>query len=237
MLTIPSLYNGPPTSAHGGVAAGHMAALVDPARAVIRFHSPPPLDDALREVHHPSGSVDLFDGSRRVATVSPSAALNVEPFEQLDPVAVWLAESRWLDHADGHHPFPTCFGCGPDRAHDGLALEPGSVVGTDMHATSWTPDVTGIVPLWLVWAAIDCPSGAPALRLAPGGSAAVTGELAVEVRAPIVGGDRYQILSRSVGSTGRKIFTHAAIVDPSGRNVAVAEATWIVVPAEAAVAS
>lgn len=237
MLTIQSLYNGPPHSAHGGVAAGHMAALVEPDRATVRFHAPPPLDETLREVHHPAESVDVFAGSRLIATVSPTAGVDIDPFERIDPAVVAVAESRWLDLFDEQHPFPTCFGCGPNRLETGLGLQPGAVPGTSVHATNWTPDVDGTVPSWLVWAALDCPSGGPALALVPTGSAVVTGELAVEVRQPLVGGTPYQILSRCTAQTGRKISTEAAIVDTKGRNVAVASATWIALESNSAVAS
>lgn len=235
-LTIQSLFNGPPNSAHGGVAAGHMAALVDSDRAIVRFHSPPPLEEALVNVRRTTGTVDVFAGIRRVATVSPTANVDIEAFDAIDPMAVAVAESRWLEHSDGHHPFPTCFGCGPTRL-DGLGLEPGKVPGTSVHATFWTPDVDGPVPSWLVWAALDCPSGGPAISLLPKGSPVVTGELAVEICQPLNGRTQYQILSRCTGRSGRKIGTQAAIVDPQGRNVAVASATWIALSADSAVAS
>jgi hypothetical protein len=169
--------------------------------------------------------------------VSPTASLDIDAFERLHPMAVAVAESRWLDHSDGHHPFPTCFGCGTTRLDDGLGLEPGRVPGTSVHATFWTPGIDGPVPSWLVWAALDCPSGGPALALVPKGSAVVTGELAVEVRQPLSGRTQYQILSRCTGRSGRKISTQAAIVDPKGRNVAVASATWIGLSPDCAVAS
>lgn len=236
-LAIQSLYNGPPNSAHGGVAAGRMAALVNPDRATVRFHSPPPLDEALIDVRHPAGRVDLFAGTRRVATVSPTERVEVDAFERLDPMTVAVAESTWLDHSDGLHLFPTCFGCGNARLDGGLGLEPGHVSGSSVHATFWTPGVDGLVPSWLVWAALDCPSGAPALATVPKGSAALTGELAVEVRQPLQGRTQYQILSRRTGTSGRKITTQAAIVDPQGRNVAVASAIWIEIATHHAVAS
>lgn len=236
MITIQSLHNGPPHSAHGGVAAGQMATLVDTDRAVVRFHAPPPLDEPLTGVALAHGAVDVLAGSRRIATVRPSARLEVEPFERLDPMAVAIAESQWLDHHDGDHPFPTCFGCGNERS-DGLGLAPGNVPGSSIHATFWTPNTDGPVPPWLVWAALDCPSGGPALAAVPTGAAVMTGELAVDIREPIDGSSGYQILSRCRDRSGRKIATQAAIVDRTGRNVAVAEATWIALSHEIAVAS
>lgn len=236
MITIESHHNGPPGSAHGGVAAGLLAALVDADRAVIRFHSPPPVGEALLRVPNPSGSVDVFAGSRRVATVTAGPPLDVEPFTRLDAHDVSIAEATWLEYCDGHHPFPTCFGCGPDRT-DGLGLTPGAVAGSSVHATSWTPSHDGPVPSWLVWAALDCPSGGPAVAAVPAGSAVVTGQLAVDIREQLSGGEPYQIISRCTARSGRKMTTQAAIVDRAGRNVAVAEATWIAISSESALAS
>lgn len=236
MITIQSLHNGPPHSAHGGVAAGQMAALVDSDRAAVRFHAPPPLDEPLAGVTLPDGAVGVVAGSQRVATVRPSTRLDVEPFERLDPMAVAIAESTWLDHVNGHHPFPTCFGCGTQRS-DGLGLAPGAVPGSAIHATFWTPQVDGPVPPWLVWAALDCPSGAPALAAVPTGAAVMTGEIAVEIRHPLDGSAGFQIQSRRIAHSGRKIETQAAIVDRQGHNVAVAEATWIALSTEVPVAS
>ena len=236
MITLQSIHNGPPHSAHGGVAAGHMAALVDGDRAVVRFHSPPPLGEPLVGTSSSTDTIDVVAGCRRIATVRRTEPLPVEVFERLDPMAVAVAEARWLDHAEGEHPFPTCFGCGPDRS-DGLGLAPGLVPGSDLHATFWAPPVDGVVPSWLVWAALDCPSGGPALASASEGAAVVTGELAVDIRRPVVGGRQYQIVSRRSGGSGRKIVTQAAIVDDRGRNLAVAQATWIVLAPESMVAS
>jgi hypothetical protein len=202
----------------------------------VRFHAPPPLDERLVGVTQPLGAVDVLAGSRRIATVRPSERIDIEPFVRLQQEAVAVAESKWLDHANGVHPFPTCFGCGTDRS-DGLGLTPGPVPGSSVHATSWTPALDGPVPPWLVWAALDCPSGGPALATVAPGTAVVTGELSVDIREPLAGGACYQILSRCQERSGRAFRTHAAIVDDAGRHVALAAATWIAVPVESMVAS
>lgn len=236
MITIHPLHNGPPHSAHGGVAAGQMATLVNTDRAKVRFHSPPPLDEPMTGVAQQIGTIDVVAGSHRIATVSSTIPLEIEPFERLQPTTVAAAESTWLDHSNGRHPFPTCFGCGTDRS-DGLGLTPGPVPGSSVYATFWAPVVDGPVPSWLVWAALDCPSGGPALAAVSNGAAVVTGELAVDIRQPLVGGRPYQILSRCQERSGRRFQTQAAIVDDAGHNVAVAAATWIAISPASAVAS
>lgn len=236
MITIQPLHNGPPNSAHGGVAAGQMAAWVNTERATVRFHAPPPVGEPLTGLSRQLGTIDVLAGSRRIATVSTTLPLEIEPFERLQPVTVAVAESRWLDHTGGRHPFPTCFGCGTDRS-DGLALAPGPATGSSVYATFWVPRVDGPVPSWLVWAALDCPSGGPAVAAVSNEAAVVTGELTVDIRQPLIGGERYQILSRCRERSGRRFQTEAAIVDEAGNNVAVAAATWIAIPPEPAVAS
>lgn len=236
MITIQSLHNGPPRSAHGGVAAGQMAALIDAERAVVRFHAPPPLGEPLTGVSASPDEIDVLAGQSRIAIVRPTAPIEIEPFEPLGPMAVAVAESRWLDDIGRDHPFPTCFGCGTGRS-DGLGLMPGLVPGTSTYATFWTPDVDGPVPSWLVWAALDCPSGGPALASVASGGFVVTGELGVEIFQPLDGAQRYQILSRCLEQSGRVFRTQAAIVDETGANVAVAAATWIAVSPDSAVAS
>ena len=63
----------------------------------------------------------------------------------------------------------------------------------------------------------------------PRGTAVVTGELAVEIRGALRGGERYQIVSRCTEMSGRKIRTQAAILDRDGTNLAVAASTWIAI--------
>jgi len=54
----------------------------------------------------------------------------------------------------------------------------------------------------------------------------VTGELAVEILAPIRAGERYRILSRVLEQKGKRSWTTAAMHDAEGRQCAVATATW-----------
>ncbi|MGA9278676.1 hypothetical protein [Ilumatobacter sp.] len=74
MIIVSNRHNGPPHSAHGGVAAGQMAALVDAECAVVRFHAPPPLEKALVGIARVLGAVEILVGSQHVATVRPSPA-------------------------------------------------------------------------------------------------------------------------------------------------------------------
>jgi hypothetical protein len=138
------------------------------------------------------------------------------------------AEQAFHSEWDTRHPFPTCFGCGHHRPDGlGMALAPGPAPGHDVHAAWWRPRTSGAVPPWLVWAALDCPSGFPAfVGMAPD-RARVTGEFAAELLHPVPGNATYQILSHVTGGAGRKTTTAAALVDDTGSTLAVATAIWI----------
>jgi hypothetical protein len=151
-------------------------------------------------------------------------------FPPVGPALVREAEDRWLDTRGGVHPFPTCFGCGPDRPRrDGLELRPGRVDGLDVHATRWTPGGSGEIPAWLVWAALDCASAGPPLAACPAESTVVTGELAVEVRESVAAGGTHLLVSRGAPRTGGRMRTEAALLDPAGRVLAVAVGTWFTI--------
>lgn len=236
-IVIEAGYNGPPGVGHGGVTAGRLAELIDPRRAVVRLHRPIPLDTPMAPIRREADRIEVGFGATVVATGRP---LGLRPdlagFPRIAPADVDRAEEHWLDARGGVHPFPTCFGCGPDRpgpgtgtGPGGLRLRPGRVRGLDVHATHWRPGGSGEVPFWLVWAALDCPSGAPALAAAPAGASVVTGELAVEIRRPVRAAERHLLVSRLATRTGRRIRTEAALIDPGGDIVAVALGTWFAI--------
>jgi len=229
-ITIDHHHNGPMGSGHGGVAAGRFAALVDAQASSVRLHAPIPLSTPMRWLTA-DGTVHVYADDQRISTVRPlSAPLRVGQFGRLAQADVAAAEIAWLDDRCGVHIAPTCFACGPDRTEVGLNLRPGPVVETSLFATAWRPEMDHDVPPWLVWAALDCPTGFPALAVVGPTNAAVTGELAVEILEAVPGGGDYQLISRCTGVDGRKVTAEAAVVDERGRALAVATATWIAVP-------
>lgn len=236
MITIEHTYNGPAGRGHGGTAAGRFAELVDPRAASVRLHAPVPLATPLRW-QTSATSAEVYADAEHVATVRPLAEpLVVGQVGRLPTSIVHQAESSWLDARAGVHMAPTCFACGHQRNGEGLGLRPGPVPGTTLHATRWTPvaggtaGTTGEVEPWMVWAALDCPTGFAALAGLDPDWAALTGELAVEIRQPVLAGIEHQIISRQRQASGRKILTEATLVGPRGVVVAVAVATWIAVP-------
>jgi hypothetical protein len=243
MIHIDAMHNGPPNSGHGGVSAGRMAQALGLDRAAVRFEAPIPLARPLNfgpietvdAAPASSGQSDgagvagVFDGSTRVATVSAVAPIETGSFRRLDPMAVAVAESAWFDNRAAH-PVPGCFSCGPARADDGLGLRPGPVPGSADYAAFWTPTGAGHVPTWLVWAAMDCPTGLPTVDDLDPDQVPVTGWLAVDIRQPVIAGHQYQIISRVVSRSGRKFTTEAGLVNRFDETVAVASAVWLAVP-------
>ena len=227
MITIKNTFSGPTGSGHGGVSAGRFAAELEPDGAIVRFSRPIPLGRPLRPLMTDAG-LDILDGSTVIATVCDlPGPLSVGNFPNVSLADAATAELRWLDGREGVHMAPDCFACGYERSSDGLHLRPGPVDGEDIYATRWTPPGPGHIPSWMVWAAIDCPTGFPALNILPCDEAALTGQLAVQILRPLSGGQQYTIVSRLVSKDGRRIVTEAAILDDRGSRAAVAVATWI----------
>ena len=228
-FSIDATYNGPAGSAHGGTAAGRFAAAVDSKAATVRLHQPIPLGRPMRSMGGTHKSAFYSDG-RLIATVRPlSGPLTTAQFGRLAAAEVNDAERNWLDIRDGEHMAPTCYACGHHR-HDGLGLRPGPIAETGLAATSWNPGIEGEVPDWLVWAALDCPTGFPALRKVERDEAVVTGQLSVQILDHVRGDGDYQLIGRRIGGEGKKHSTEAALVDERGVAVAVASAIWFAVP-------
>ena len=230
MITIDHHHNGPMGSGHGGTSAGRFAELVDAQASSVRLHAPIPLATPMRWLIT-DDSANVYADDQHIATVRPlSAPLRVGQFGRLAQAEVAAAEVAWLDDRCGVHVAPTCFACGHERTDGGLNLRPGPIAETSLFATAWRPEMDHDVPPWLVWAALDCPTGFPVLAVVGPTNAALTGELAVEIREAIPGHGDYQLISRCTGVDGRKVTAEAALVGERGRALAVATATWISVP-------
>ena len=240
-LRIDRRFCGPPDSGNGGYVAGRLAAFVD-GPAVVRLHSPPPLERALvvRRSADGADSVELLDADVRVATARPTR-LDVAPLPTPTLAEARAAEPRFRAWED--HPFAGCFVCGTERnERDGLRifagpLEPGDAGSSAVACTvacSWTPDDTLAAPgdpehvaPEFVWAALDCP-GVFAYPQVDGVS--LLGELAVAIDALPAIGEPAILVGREDAHEGRKHRTATAMYAENGRRLAVATATWIALP-------
>jgi len=223
-LRVPARFCGPPTSGNGGYTAGLLAAqLLGPDGVEVTLRRPPPLEHDLTVVGD-EGRAELRDGDDLVAEAI-ATTLVVEPPPEIgwNDAVTASASSTFRDATQ--HPFPTCFACGPDRAEgDGLRLFAGTVEPTGLFAAPWVPtEVTGPI----VWAALDCPSSAPAFADPTADGPFVLGRIAARVeRLPTVGA-RHVVTSADLGRDGRKFHAVSAVRDEDGALCAIALATWI----------
>ena len=225
-VVISRRFRGPPESGNGGYTCGVVAALVGgPAEVTLR--RPPPLDRPL-DVHRlDGGSVAVLDGDTLVAEGAP-ASVEIEVPEPVTFEEAVTAAKSYLGFR--HHPFPTCFVCGPKRAEgDGLRIFPGWVADRNIVAAPWTPDASvadedGQVRPEIVWAALDCPSGFAVITPE---TVAVLGRLAVKLVAPVQPGKRCVAIGWPLGEEGRKMYSGTALFGEGGDLRAFARATWV----------
>jgi hypothetical protein len=232
-VVIPRRFNGPPESAHGGYACAAAAEFLDCA-AEITLRAPPPVERPMAVERGGDAGLTFRDGET-VVMQARSATVDLDV-----PAPVTLAQAEaaaeacpWLDR----HPFPTCFGCGPERAPgDGMREFPGPVEGrAGLWATPWVPDESladgdGEVRARFTFAALDCPSGAGAIE-AGGVSLAdhvhVLGRLTGQVLGPARVGEPHVVIAWPIRSERRKRLGGVAIFNRADDLVAMGEALWI----------
>jgi hypothetical protein len=232
-FAIDRRFNGPPDSGNGGYTCGCVARAFD-GPVEVSLRSPPPLATELSMVVE-GDHARLLDGDTLVAEGAPAGASPAEPPEpvSVDEARAASARSFFLGV---HHPFPSCFVCGPERRDgDGLRIFPGPVEGRDLFAAPWTPDASlaredGKVAPEIVWAALDCPTSAPGMNEpGPDGKLLpiVLARLAAELRAPVAAGAEHVLTSWEIGRDGRKREAGSALYDAGGQLLASARALWI----------
>jgi hypothetical protein len=218
-MRIPARYNGPATTGHGGYSAGLIAAHVGDGPVSVSLRAPVPLDTDL-DVRATGDGVEVYAGDTLIATAEPSGP-PAQPPPPITPDAAAAAAMDGDEILDGH-PFPTCFGCGPERP-DGLRLFAGPA-GDGLQAAAWTP--TDPVDEPMVWAVLDCPSAQPVAD-PPGGSPIVLARFTVACEAPVTPGRPYAIVAAELARDGRKRRSSVAMYDAGGARLAHGEALWI----------
>ena len=240
-MTIDKRFCGPPNSGNGGYVCGRLARHI-PGNAEVTLHAPPALDKPLDVVPRDGGLWELRDGAAVVATGRP-ARLELAYLEKASFDEASAAEL--LTPVKPHeHPLPTCFVCGPARAHgDGLRISAGPLMrqsrnGSAVLAATWTPDPTltaedGLIAPEFLWSALDCPTGYASSYDRERGSFDRTpmllGRMSARIETRPPPGERCVIVAWEVGRDGRKRVAEAAAYDGAGTLLAVARATWIVV--------
>jgi hypothetical protein len=229
-IRVPTAWRGPAESGNGGYTCGLVAHAMGVVAAEVTLRSPPPLERDLAVEPRGEG-VSVRDGETLVAEGEP-ATVELEIPEAPSPERAAEAACAGYEDWARQHPFPECVVCGPEREPgDGLRIFPGELGETGLFACAWAPDALvgdddGTVRPECVWAALDCPSAAPA-RLEPGGPPAVLGRLSASFDAPVRVGEPHVILSWALERSGRKSTNAAALFDSRGRVLGRARAVWI----------
>lgn len=225
-ITIHVRYNGPPNSGHGGYSAGLIAGVLGGSDVEVTLRKPPPLSVPF-DIEDTEGGIRVTDNGNLIAearrfepAVEAPAAVSFEDAE--------AASSRYPGLE--HHPFPTCFACGPQRM-DGMRLFAGPIEGRNLAAAPWVPTDSlagedGTVASEFIWAALDCPGGWGANDFSSGRNA-VLGRIAVHISGPVHPGRRYVVVGWPIGIDGRKMQAGSAIFDEDNSLRAVALATWL----------
>jgi hypothetical protein len=223
-VVIDPQFNGPPGSGHGGYSCGCAAALVEGPCAEVTLRRPPPIGVPMDVARDGEVASLVHDGS-----VVASARPAVLELDGPEPVGLDLERDASTRFAWQHdHPFPTCFGCGPERdPADALCLFTGPV-GDGRFAVPWTPPAwtgDGAVDPVFVWAALDCPSSAPAHGTI--GAPVVLGRLTAALEGPVEVGAPHVIVAWLEGIDGRKRLTGVALFTADGERRAAARAVWV----------
>jgi hypothetical protein len=210
---------------NGGYLAGVLATHLTrdgTGTTEVRIKRPVPLETDLELTVDGSGAV-LHDHARALARAwgVPGAPSATEPV----PIAAATALAPAIDPKD--HPAPGCFVCGPGRS-GGLDLQPGPVRGRDVVATVWRPpadlaDDRGVMPVEIVWAALDCPAWYGAAR----GRGALLGTMRARCIRPLLAETPVVVTGWGNGRDGRKQAAGAAIHSRDGEPLAVASSIWL----------
>lgn len=240
-IRIDRRFCGPPNSGNGGYVCGLIAAHID-GDAEITLRAPPPLGQWLGIAAGADGAVQLRQGETILAAGRPVrldiADIPSASFSEAEDAV------RRTPYDENSHNLPTCFVCGPARAHgDGLRIFAGPLAERTDHrpgtfAASWIPHANlagddGRVAAEFVWAALDCPSGYAGLgarHLGMSGSETILlGRMSARVDARPKPGDQCAIVAWPVARDGRKLFAGSAVLGSDGATLAVAQATWLMV--------
>jgi hypothetical protein len=105
----------------------------------VRLLKPPPLDVPMTRRRDEDGAVRLRRGAATVAE-GHRARPTVEPPETPTLAVATRAAQSFAGRRPEHHPFPSCFVCGPQREADGLGIFPGPAGEEGLLACPWLPN-------------------------------------------------------------------------------------------------
>ena len=235
-ISILRRFCGPPGSANGGYACA-VAADGLPQPVEVTLHAPPPLETemCLERTNHEARLVAdgrLVASARSVGEQPPVPSPLT--YEEALRAAAGFDEAGYADR----HPYPGCFTCGPAReAGDGLRIFPAATSRPGTVAWPWTPDASvagadGAVPLPMVWAALDCPSGLTSFAVDAAPDPMVLGRMTASIHRPVPAGHRLVVAGWSGAADGRKRYAGSGLWTDDGELLASSRTTWLVLTPE-----
>jgi hypothetical protein len=224
-IEIPTDFNGPPGSGHGGYVSGRLAALVgEPAEVTLR--APTPLGKRL-DSRRSDRTVELLDRGTLIAE-----GRAIEPFQLELPAPVGSEEAERARSRYRSHPsFRTCFVCGSAR-EGAQRVYAGPVDDRSQAATPWSPsddwldDGAGYVRPEFVWSVLDCPTY-HGFFLDSEPRLAMLGRFAVCRVEPVPMAEPHVISAWRIARDGRKLLAGSALFTAAGGLRAYARATMI----------
>jgi hypothetical protein len=229
---VPHRFNGPPASGNGGYVSGLIAERLGASAVEVSLRAPPPLDVPLAWRAGEDGSLALVHGDTLLAEGRPvSLEIALPALPTPDTAAAAGLAGRLRARSRSGNPYARCFGCGIER-DDGLRIIP-APVGTDgVVASDWIPDPAlagpeGTLPPPIAWAALDCPAGIAWSHRLGDAPPMVTVRMAARLDGPIRAGERLVVIGWPILREGRKLHAGTAIVDGSGRALAVSRQLWL----------
>lgn len=228
-VVIQRRFRGPPDSGQGGYSCGLVAARIDADCATVTLRKPPPLERELT-IESDADGARLLDGDTLIAEgTADTLELDVPDAPSLELARHGSENTFWGQFV---HPFPGCFGCGPQRdQHEAVAIWMGSVgEGERLMAGVWTPspefagDDGGVTKL-ITWSALDCPTATGANL--PTDGVSVLGRLTCRLIAPIEPDVTHTVVAWPIADDGRKHTGGTAIHAPDGTLCAYSAGLWI----------
>ena len=235
-VTIPAKYCGPPNSGNGGYMCALVARCIE-GIAQVYLRAPAPLEKPL--------TVDLLPGNRALMRDGETVLAEGSPGyldERPPPAPTWevAVAASLRSPMRTYHPYPTCYGCGPERARDdGLRIFTAQEGTLPTGFGIWEPNealgATGqSVDEKIVWIALDCGTGilpvVPAREMFGQKARVMTGMMTARFDRPVIIGNRYTTRSWLTATEGRKLHLGSAIYDATGVPVASSQSLWFALP-------
>lgn len=240
-INVATRFQGPPGTGNGGYISGLLAGQLDAslwsAGIEVTLRAPTPLEQPLN-IQTADAKASCYAGDLLIGEAIPAEfALEIpEPpsFAQAQAVqasspALQADIENIVPGGLGFH--PVCFCCGADVPEgQGLRVFAAPVPGFAGVAAAWRPhphfgDAKGLLPLEMVWAALDCPG--QFAFLADGVRTGLLGRMTAKVLQPVPADEEIVITGWCISVEGKKHFAGTALFNQQGDCCAYSKQVWI----------